>query len=169
MIETAHLELRPPIYSDFEASAAMFAEQRVVLHLGGVPLTRAKAWEKFLRDVGHWVIEDFGLFSIIEKASEEYVGKIGFARFERDLSSQTDTFIEMSWTLRSCFHGRGYAFEAAIASQAWFDEKFAGRTACVISPDNKASIKLAKRIGYLDTGNTQLDNSSVNLLTRDVR
>ncbi|MEJ2410134.1 MAG: GNAT family N-acetyltransferase [Novosphingobium sp.] len=167
MISTDRLQLRRPIAADFEATAEMFAEQGVVAHIGGKPLDRPAAWTKFLRDVGHWSIETFGLFSVIERRSGEYVGKVGYARFERDLSDQAGTTIEMSWTLRSQFHGKGYALEAARAAQAWFDGHTPRRTACIISPANLPSRKLAERLGYEVVGQIGPSGHPVLLMTRD--
>lgn len=150
MIETERLLLRQPELSDFDASAAMFADSQVVTHIGGTPLDRETAWTRFLRDGGHWHYQSFGLFSVIEKASGAYVGKLGFARFERDLGPLARTAVEMSWTLAAGFHGRGYATEAGRAAQVWFDSRFAMRTACLIAPDNQSSLRLAARLGYAE-------------------
>lgn len=164
MIDTERLRLRPPQLADFEATAAMFAEPRVIAHIGGKPLDRAEAWVKFLRDVGHWTALQFGQFSIFEAATGHYIGKVGHARFER-LPPSLDTAIEMSWTLRSGFHGKGYAIEAAAAAQAWFDSQGLRRTACLIAPANAPSRKLAARLGYA------LHNATVTRITlvRDPR
>lgn len=168
MIESERLFLRRPEPRDFEATAAMFAEAAVVQYIGGQPLDRPAAWVKFLRDLGHWTIEPFGLFSVIEKATDAYVGKVGFARFERDLGEQANTAIEISWTLRSCFHGKGLAFEAARTAQQWFDEKFATtRTACVIAPLNLPSRKLAARLGYEAAGPVARSGGDTLLFLRD--
>lgn len=150
MIETERLLLRPPELADFEASAAMFADPEVVAHIGGIPLDREIAWTRFLRDAGHWHLHPFGLFSVLEKDTGAYVGKLGFARFERDLSALAQTAIEMSWTLATRFHGRGYASEAGRAAQAWFDSRFARRTACLIAKENAPSLRLAARLGYAE-------------------
>jgi RimJ/RimL family protein N-acetyltransferase len=167
MIETERLTLRPPILADFEATADMFAEPDVVAHIGGQPFDRATAWTRFLRDVGHWMVEPFGLFSVIEKASGTYVGKLGYARFERDLGTQAQTAIEMSWTLRSHFHGRGYALEAARAAQRWFEAQAPRRTACVIAPANLPSRKLAERLGYEEIARIERPDHPVLLLISD--
>lgn len=171
MIETERLLLRPPALSDFEASAAMFADAGVVAHIGGTPLDRETAWTRFLRDAGHWHLQPFGLFSVIEKASNAYVGKLGFARFERDLGASAGTAVEMSWTLAAGFHGRGYATEAGRAAQAWFDRSFAMRTACLIAQENEPSLRLAARLGYAQSDQLERENAPerriIVVLTRD--
>lgn len=128
MIETPRLILRPPIYSDFQPMIEMFSEEPVLRQIG--KLNRSEIWTRLLRDVGHWQLMGFGQFSIIERAQNTYTGKVGFAVFERPLG-RANTNIEMSWTLQSRFHGRGYATEAAQAVQHWFERDHKQRTACL--------------------------------------
>ncbi|RVE93154.1 N-acetyltransferase [Sinorhizobium meliloti] len=161
------LLLRPPCQADFAEIAEMFSDEIVVRHIGNGPLSRGDAWARFLRDVGHWAIEGFGLFSVIEKASGAYVGKIGYATFERDLGPKAQTRIEMSWTLRSQFHGMGFAIEGASAAQQWFDSGHRKRTACLIAAANLSSIKLATRLGYMEVDRTYRGNGAVVVLARD--
>lgn len=87
----------------------MFSEDPVSRHVG--KLNRSEIWTRLLRDAGHRQLMDFGQFSIIERAQNTYIGKVGFAVFERPLG-RADTNIEMSWTLRSQFHRLGYAKRA---------------------------------------------------------
>lgn len=166
MIESERLQLRPPSLEDFEFTAKMFTEDVVLAHIGGKPLNRAESWTRFLRDVGHWTLEQFGQFSVFERDTDHYIGKIGHARFER-LPDQALTSIEMSWTLRSRFHGKGYAMEAAIAAQNWFDGQGLRRTACIIAPENVQSLKLAGRLGYQEVEQIFLSEKKVSLLIRD--
>lgn len=148
MIDSKRLRLAPPKLEDFEATAEMFSEEKVVTHIGAQPLDRAGSWTKFLRDVGHWTVEGFGLFSVFERETGLYVGKVGHARFERLPEDNGRPAIEMSWTLKSDYHGKGYASEAAMAALDWFDSRHKCRTFCIIAPANTPSLKLADRLGY---------------------
>ncbi|MEN5279365.1 GNAT family N-acetyltransferase [Brucella sp. TWI432] len=147
MIESSRLILRKPIASDFEAYAEMFSDPSVTAHIGGV-LKRSESWARFLRDVGHWAVEDFGQYIIVEKATSAFVGKIGFAKFERNLGIHTKTSIEVTWLLNSNFHGLGYAKEAGIAVHRWQDLNNPISTACLIAENNLPSLKLAAHLGY---------------------
>jgi len=147
MIETDRLILRKPVADDFEPFFKMFEEPVVTAHIGGV-LTRTEAWARFLRDIGHWTLEGFGQFIIVEKATSCFVGKMGFAKFERELGPRSNTSIECTWTLAAAFHGRGYAREAAIFAHRWSDEHNINPTACLISEANLPSLKLAGSVGY---------------------
>lgn len=165
MIETERLRLRQPVASDFEPFAAMFTDPGVTAHIGGA-LGRSQAWAKFLRDVGHWTLEGFGQFVIVEKGSGAFVGKVGFARFERDLGDRATTDVECSWTLGSAFHGRGYAGEAARAAHDWHDAQMPGPAACLIAEANVASQRLAASLGYREIDRLDRPEADTILLER---
>lgn len=148
MIDSERLRLAPPRLEDFEATVEMFSDEKVVTHIGAQPLDRAGAWTKFLRDAGHWAVEGFGLFSVFERQTGHYVGKVGHARFERLPEEDGRAAIEMSWTLKAHYHGKGYASEAAKAALDWFDSRHKRRTFCIIAPANTPSLRLADRLGY---------------------
>ncbi|WP_299207802.1 GNAT family N-acetyltransferase [uncultured Tateyamaria sp.] len=166
MLDTDRLILRQPVADDFEPLAAMFNEPSVTEHIGGV-LSRADAWARLLRDVGHWSLEGFGQFIIIDKATRSFVGKVGFAKYKRDLGSNVETDVECSWTLRSACHGKGYATEAAMRSHQWYSAQRAGPTACMIDEANTASLRLAASLGYSEVDRLVLPTGASIVLQRD--
>ncbi|GLU29092.1 MULTISPECIES: GNAT family N-acetyltransferase [Brucella/Ochrobactrum group] len=168
MIETERLILRKPVAGDFEPFYEMFKEPVVTAHIGGV-LTRTEAWARFLRDIGHWTLEGFGQFIIIEKSTSSFVGKMGFAKFERDLGRCASTSIECTWTLTAAFHGRGYAREAAISAHRWFDEHHINPTACLIGEANIPSLKLAGALGYEEIDRLRRPAGEAIVLERKIR
>ena len=62
--------------------------------------------------------------------------------------------------------GRGLGLEAAQAAQDWFDRVVAGRTVCLITPDNEGSLRIAETLGYTPMRETEMDGDPVVLLTR---
>ena len=59
-------------------------------------------------------------------------------------------------------HGRGIATEAVNAALAWMDEKFRAKTtACIIGPENAASIRLAQKAGYREYCRSEYKGSQV--------
>src|SRR5216683_2380038 len=63
--------------------------------------------------------------------------------------------LEGCWVLARWAHGRGLATEAVRAAVAWGDVHFGtGRTVCLISPDNVASIRVANKCGYQEFART---------------
>ncbi|MBY5935412.1 GNAT family N-acetyltransferase [Tateyamaria omphalii] len=165
MLETERLILRHPVADDLDALADMFADPVVTAHIGGM-LSRAEAWSRLLRDVGHWTLEGFGQFIITHKATGSFVGKVGFAKYERDLGPRVDTDVECSWTLRSACHGHGYATEAALGVHQWHDRQRPGPTACMIALENAASRKLAAALGYVEVDRRDAPTGSSVVLQR---
>jgi RimJ/RimL family protein N-acetyltransferase len=167
MIETDQLILRKPTADDFESYAAMFTEPLVTAHIGG-NLTRTEAWARFLRDVGHWTLEGFGQFIIVEKATSSFVGKMGFAEFKRELGPRANTSVECTWTLSAAFHRKGYAKEAAIAAHVWYDKNRPVPAACLIAVDNTPSLKLAAALDYHEIDRLERHSSTVIVLERNL-
>jgi RimJ/RimL family protein N-acetyltransferase len=149
ILETLRLKLRGHRLDDFPHSAAMWADPSVTQYIGGKPLTEEESWTKFLRYAGHWALLGFGYWAIEEKATGNFVGELGFADYKRDLRPSLNGAPEVGWVLASPAHGKGYAAEAVRATVAWGDEHIqSARTACVIAPENLASIRVAAKCGY---------------------
>jgi RimJ/RimL family protein N-acetyltransferase len=77
-IETERLILREidPV-RDFESWAKTLADERTVRYLDGKVLDRALAWRNMAAIIGHWEIRGYGFFSVEEKATGEWVGRVG--------------------------------------------------------------------------------------------
>lgn len=140
-IETPRLILRPPVAADFEPWAELAADEDVMRTLGGVQL-RPVAWRSFLFVVGGWQILGFSPFSVIEKASGRWIGRVG------PLYPEGWPAREVGWTLARSVWGSGYATEAATAAidfafaQLGWDE-----VAHCIEDNNLASQRVATRLG----------------------
>jgi RimJ/RimL family protein N-acetyltransferase len=94
----------------------------------------------------------FGVWVAEEKATGDFVGEIGFADYKRDLEPSLEGTPEIGWVLASQAHGRGYATEAVRAAVAWGDAHFQStRTACIIAPENLASVRVAVKCGYRES------------------
>ena len=149
VLETTRLTLRRHRLDDFTHSAAMWADPKVTQYIGGKPLTEEESWTKFLRYAGHWQLLGFGYWAVEEKATGDFVGELGFADYKRDLQPSLNGAPEIGGVLASPAHGKGFATEAVRAAVAWGDARFQGaRTACIIAPENLASIRVAAKCGY---------------------
>jgi len=115
-------------------------------HLGGVQ-PRPVAWRSFLTTAGAWAIQGFGMFSVIEKPTGAWIGRIGPLRPEGWPGT------EVGWGLVPSAWGKGYAVEAATASINWaFDELGWDDVIHTIAPDNTASQAVARRLGSTNRG-----------------
>jgi RimJ/RimL family protein N-acetyltransferase len=141
VVETERLRLRGHALDDFPHTRALWGDAAVVTYMGGKPLTLEECWTRFLRYRGHWSVLGFGYWVVEEKATGDFVGEIGFGDFKRDLEPP----------LAPAKHGMGYATEAAKAALQWGRKHFATNGfACLIHPDHRASIKVARKCGFIE-------------------
>src|SRR3546814_18845915 len=76
LLVTDRLILRPPAAEDFDAFAEMCAEVETMTYLGGA-CPRAPAWRLWCTLAGAWHIRGFSMFSVIVRATGEWVGRLG--------------------------------------------------------------------------------------------
>ena len=167
-INTKRLALRAMRPEDFDRFAEIWTQDEVVRHITGVPLSRAEAWERFLRNAGHWQMTGFGQWAIAEQATRAMIGQVGFffgtARYGEDF----DAFPEAGWVLAGEAQGQGYGREAVQAAHEWFDRVIPGPLVARVTAQNAASMTLARRLGYREMRRIEDDaGSALVLLRRD--
>ncbi|GJL90478.1 GNAT family N-acetyltransferase [Hyphococcus sp.] len=149
-IESERLVLRPLAPEDADPHIAMMQDPAVAATLGpgGKPLPRAELWRQFASYLGHWSLRGFGWFSVEDKASGEWLGRVG--------PWMPDGWpgLECGWTIRSDHWGKGYAPEAAVAAIKWTFDQFPDlpRIISVIDPSNANSQAVAQKIGETKSG-----------------
>lgn len=167
MIETDRLILTEPSLADFDESYAMSSDAAVTKFIGGKPASREDAWNMLLRNIGHWNAFGFGIFTVREKDGSGYVGEVGLAHFTRGLGESFDPFPEAAWVLAPRGQGKGYATEAASSAHDWMTRTHRpARTACIIHPDNHASLRVAAKLGYTCFGQAQYRSASPTMFER---
>lgn len=140
-LETERLILRPTAAADFEAWAAFMADEEVTRYLGGVQ-ARSVAWRGMLQVAGAWSVQGYSMFSVIEKASGRWVGRLGPWKPEGWPGT------EVGWGLAREAWGKGYAMEGAVASIDWaFDHQGWTEVIHSIESGNLASRRVAERLG----------------------
>ena len=155
VIETARLRLRGHGTQDFDALAAMWGDPAVARFIGGKPSTREEVWGRLLRYAGLWALLGFGYWAVEDRADGAFVGDVGFAEFKREIIPSMEGLPEIGWVLSPRIHGRGYATEAVAAALTWGDAHFGSSpTACIIDPENLASIGVARKSGYREIART---------------
>src|SRR5476651_461183 len=118
VLETERLILRAHRVDDFEAIATQWADPDVVKYIGGTPSSRETSWSRLLRYPGHWQMMGCGYWAVSLKDGT-FVGEIGLADYQRDMSPSLAGLAEMGWVISPAFHGKGYAFEAARRMLIW--------------------------------------------------
>jgi RimJ/RimL family protein N-acetyltransferase len=144
ILETERLVLRhiDPT-TDFEPWAACFGDPGVMAGLGGGPgLNRAQAWRNMASCMGHQTIRGYGFYSVIEKSSGHWVGRVGHWNPEGWPEP------EVGWTIYKPYWRKGFATEAArVCLDYAFNELGWPRAVHTIAKDNVASIRTAERLG----------------------
>jgi len=92
--------------------------------------------------IGHWQVWGAGTWVVEQKESGAFIGIVGFSEPEGWPG------LELAWTLARPYWGQGYATEAAREALAYaFTIWKRERVISLIHPENRASIRVAERIG----------------------
>lgn len=149
LIETPRLILRMYAARDLDALHQMSADPEAFRYSERGPMGSEDAWARLLRHVGHWALAGYGLFAVEDKDSGRLAGEVGLSDFRRQLGFRFDGCPEISWAIARWAQGRGYATEAAGAALRLHEARFAAqRTVCLIHEDNRASLRVAEKLGY---------------------
>ncbi|ANK85183.1 MULTISPECIES: GNAT family N-acetyltransferase [unclassified Rhizobium] len=161
-LETERLTLRPHRLDDFEAHAALWADETVVRFITGAPSTREQSWSRMLRIAGMWHHMGFGFLAILERESGKFIGEAGFLEARRDMEPSIEGTMEIGWALMPAAHGRGYATEALTALIGWAEAHFPGTPmSCIICPENHASLRVAAKLGFREMVRTQYNGEVI--------
>jgi RimJ/RimL family protein N-acetyltransferase len=149
-LETPRLLLRPTQPQDFEGWAAFMADPESARFVGGVQ-PRPIAYRGFLSMAGAWAIQGFAMFSVIEKASRRWVGRVG------PWCPEGWPGTEVGWGIVRDRWGLGYATEAAAASIDWAFATLSWTDVIhTIDVANAASHAVARKLGSRNRGRGQL-------------
>ncbi len=144
-LETARLILRPPTQDDFDGFAGMASEAETMRFIGGLT-PRDGAWRAMAMLTGSWSLLGYSMFSVIEKSSGTFVGRLGPWRPGGEQGSWPGP--EVGWGLIASAQGKGYAHEGATAAIDWAFEVLGwDRVIHCIDKKNAPSIALALKLG----------------------
>jgi RimJ/RimL family protein N-acetyltransferase len=150
-LETERLIMRMWREDDFEAYAELCADPEVMRYLGGKTFDRTEAWRSMAMFVGHWQLRGYGLWAVEEKASGRFAGRLGF------LNPAGWPGFEIGWTFKREFWGKGYATEGGRRALEYaFKELDRPHVISLIHPENRASIRVAERLGETLEGTSRV-------------
>ena len=139
-LETSHLIMRPPIEADLDGWSAFDCDERATEFFGG-PKIRAVSWEFLAQAAGMWALRGCGLFSVIEKSSGDWIGRVGPWKAEGATA-------EIGWAILPSAWRKGFATEAARAAINWAINDLGWTEIChCIDAENSTSIALAQKLG----------------------
>jgi len=146
-VETARLLLRVPELADAEALMGIFWDPEVVERKQVTLLEPPGGLELALKNTNdmlrHWARRGYGHWSVIEKASGQVIGAVGYYHPQRSWPG-----VDLGWILHRSRWGHGFATEAAAAALTWaWDSTPIDRIVSLIAPDDLRSIRVATKIG----------------------
>jgi RimJ/RimL family protein N-acetyltransferase len=151
---TERLRLRAFCAGDLDDYAALKADPEVLRHLLGAgrePWDRGRAFRHMAFLLGAWQLGGTGSWAVELRETGAFIGVIGFSE------PQGWPGFELAWALVRRFWGNGYATEGARAA---LDHAFGvwGREHVIslIHPENRASIRVAERLGQRLEGPTEV-------------
>lgn len=150
VLETERLILRPPGRDDLDAWAAFMADGEHVRFIGGAQ-SRPVAWRGMMSVIGSWAAHGFGFFSVIEKNTGRWVGRLGPWQPEGWPGT------EIGWGIVPDAGGKGYATEGAAAAMDWAFEHLGWKEVIhTIDFDNAPSRGVAAKLGSQKLRNGRL-------------
>jgi RimJ/RimL family protein N-acetyltransferase len=149
-LETVRLILRPPVVEDYEPWAAMMQDEDTARFIGGMQAPSV-VWRTLRTMIGCWAADGFGMFSVIEKDTGAWIGRLG-PWFPGGWPAP-----EVGYSLIKDATGKGYATEGARTAGDWAIEHL-GWTEVnhCIHPRNFASQHVAARLGARNKGPAQM-------------
>ncbi|XBQ17047.1 MAG: GNAT family N-acetyltransferase [Oceanicaulis sp.] len=141
VLETERLILRPPEERDLPGFYALMRDPVAAEHIGGV-MDEAQTWRSFCALVGHWRLRGYGFFSVEERRTGAWIGRIG-PWFPHLWPAP-----EVGWSILREHWGKGYAPEAGAACVDYaFDTLGWDRVIHCIAPANANSKAVARKLG----------------------
>lgn len=156
-LRTERLRLRPPEPGDLDAFAEIFADQKVVRHLGGSTRSRDDVRRGLDAMARHWESYSVGQFALVRETDGAVLGRAGFLVWDPEtwtnglwaaLAEPYET--EIGWVVTRQHWRHGYATEAALAARDWVvRERGVERLISLINVENQASIRVAEKLGFV--------------------
>lgn len=153
---------------DVPALTALHSDPEVMRFLrpNGEPEPRPRqAWDFIATQMGHWLLKGYGKWALADRASDALIGRVGYFDPPYEWPG-----LELGWTLSRGIWGKGYATEAAHLALNWgFENLAADEIISAIVPDNRASIRVAERLGMRKAREDQLHGTAclIYAMTRD--
>jgi RimJ/RimL family protein N-acetyltransferase len=167
VIETARLRLRAHRDDDLPDMVAMWSDPQVVRFIGGRPFTLEETTARLAHYRAMWASHGHGFWAVEDRATGDFVGEMGLARFDRSLGPAFDDWPEAGWVLAPSAWGRGIATEGVAAVLDWADAGLrAERIVCMIAEGHAVSIRVAARFGFTPWRDAVFGGSPMVLMER---
>ncbi|WP_164118358.1 GNAT family N-acetyltransferase [Sphingorhabdus sp. Alg239-R122] len=149
LLTTERLSIEPVSLDHWEEHAAMWGNPELTAFIGGgKPRPRDESWRRFIGAPGLWHLLGYGYWSFLDKETGVYLGTGGLANFERGVA-ELEGYPEAGWAFAPSAWNKGYATEAMQVILSWADAHLdVKEIRCIIDHANKASIRVAEKLGF---------------------
>jgi len=144
LIETPRLWLRSMPAEDFDMLLTIFTDPKVMAAFQSPPFTNEQMHGWLQRNLDHQDAHGFGLFSVILKKDNSFIGDCGLEVMEVDGVRAA----EVGYDFRSDYWGQGFATEAASAVRDYaYHHLQIARLISMIRVGNQRSRRVAEKVG----------------------
>jgi len=152
IVETQRLRMRPFLDTDYDDLLRLFNDPEVMRFIGQGVRNADETRKRLDAIIEHWNCYGFGLWALVHKADNRFVGRCGFGY----LHDREDA--ELAYALMKPYWGQGLATEAAQKAIEVAFERFAlPRLMAVADVDNLASQQVLRKLGMSPTGELQIE------------
>ncbi|TCJ34560.1 GNAT family N-acetyltransferase [Parafrankia sp. BMG5.11] len=138
---TERLRLRAWRLEDVEPYLDMARHPDMSIYTSS-PSRIGSVWSMTAFQIGHWALNQFGMWIIEDRTTGEFLGRAGL------YEEYGWPDIEVAWTVRRDRWGQGIATEGGAAALKFaFAETGRERVISIIHPENKGSIRVAEKLG----------------------
>jgi RimJ/RimL family protein N-acetyltransferase len=153
---TDRLQFREMTDADLDNMAALLGDPEV-MRFYPAPKSRDEATKWIHWNRANYAEHGYGLW-IVETHDGEFVGDCGLTWQQVNGAKK----LEVGYHVRSDLHGQGYATEASAACRDYARENLAAKELiAIIHPDNRASERVAEKIGMHRIGDDRGGNIPV--------
>lgn len=148
ILETGRLVVRELDISDLDELFKMYAEKGMTDYMEGLyPYEKEKEYQKaYIENMYRFY--GYGMWLVFEKQTKKLVGRAGIEHRE-----ELGNDLELGYAVRTSCQRKGYAYEVCSAILHYAKEElFAEKVHCLIEPENEASVKLAEKLKFHNTG-----------------
>jgi RimJ/RimL family protein N-acetyltransferase len=155
-LESDRLYLRQFGWDDLDRMTEIFGNPEVMRYISSGANTRAQLEERLSLMLEHHQKWGFGMWAVIEKASNVLLGRCGLKHLDNTPE------IELGYALDKPYWNRGFATEASIACLRFGLEQVGlDRIVAIAQPANLASQRVMQKVGMTFEKNAHYYNTDV--------
>lgn len=160
VLETERCVVRETTVADVDDFFDIYSDPSITEYTEGLYPTKEEERryaEEYIDKV--YSFYEFGVWTVLEKASGKVIGRAGFSvRPEYDLP-------ELGFVIGIPWQGQGYAYEVCRAILDYgFEELEFEAVQTLVEPENKKSLRLCERLGFLPKENVKMNQKEYILL-----